>query len=50
MSTIYATGGLTVVWVDQVGSAGTRYVTGDLAECDLAPPPIERMPQIRPPD
>ena len=36
--------------VDHVGSAGTRYVTGDLVECDLAPPPIERMPQVRPPD
>jgi CRISPR-associated protein Cas5t len=38
------------VWVDHVGSAGTRYVTGDLVECDLAPPAIERMPEIRPPD
>ena len=28
------------VWVDHVGSAGTRYVTGDLVECDLAPPTI----------
>jgi CRISPR-associated protein Cas5t len=45
------TGRMTLpVWVDHVGSAGTRYVTGDLAECALAPPPIERMPQIRPPD
>ena len=38
------------VWVDHVGSAGTRYVTGDFAECDLSTPPVERMPQIRPPD
>jgi CRISPR-associated protein Cas5t len=37
------------VWVDHVGSAGTRYVTGDLEECPLTPPPLERMPQILPP-
>jgi CRISPR-associated protein Cas5t len=46
-----AEGRLTLpVWVDHVGSARTRYVTGDLVECDLAPPPIERMPQIIPPE
>ncbi len=48
---LHPTGRMTLpVWVDHVGSAGTRYVTGDFADCDLAPPPIERMPQIRPPD
>jgi CRISPR-associated protein Cas5t len=48
---LHPTGRMTLpVWVDHVGSAGTRYVTGDLVECDLAPPPIERMPQVRPPD
>ncbi len=47
----HPTGRMTLpVWVDHVGSAGTRYVTGDFAECDLLPPPVERMPQIRPPD
>lgn len=35
------------VWVDHVGSAKTRYVTGDLVECRVADPvPVERMPQI----
>lgn len=34
------------VWVDHVGSAGTRYVTGDLEEMSLAAPPRERMPRI----
>ena len=37
------------VWVDHVGSDGTRYVTGELAECPL-PPELEQIPQIRPPD
>ena len=37
------------VWVDHVGSAGTRYVVGDLVETDLEPPPLERMPVIEPP-
>ncbi len=37
------------VWVDHVGSAGTRYVTGDLVEVDSAvPPPSDRMPRIEP--
>jgi CRISPR-associated protein Cas5t len=39
------------VWVDHVGSAGTRYVTGDLT--DVRPidqaPPVEAMPRIEPP-
>jgi CRISPR-associated protein Cas5t len=48
---LHPTGRMTLpVWVDHVGSAGTRYVTGDFADCDLAPPPVDRMPQIRPPD
>jgi CRISPR-associated protein Cas5t len=37
------------VWVDHVGSAGTRYVVGDLVETALEPPPLERMPVIEPP-
>ncbi len=37
------------VWVDHVGSAGTRYATGDLVESLLAePPPFDRMPRISP--
>ncbi len=36
------------VWVDHVGSAGTRYATGNLEELPLDPPPIERMPRISP--
>jgi CRISPR-associated protein Cas5t len=36
------------VWVDHVGSAGTRYTTGDLDESPLVPPPPERMPVISP--
>lgn len=36
------------IWVDHVGSAGTRHVTGDLIEiADLAPP-LEKMPRIEP--
>jgi CRISPR-associated protein Cas5t len=36
------------VWVDHVGSAGTRYVTGDLESVPLDPPPVDRMPVIQP--
>jgi len=36
------------VWVDHVGSAGTRYETGDLEELPLIAPPRERMPMIHP--
>jgi CRISPR-associated protein Cas5t len=36
------------VWVDHVGSAGTRHVTGDLESVPLTPPPRERMPRIEP--
>ncbi len=36
------------VWVDHVGSAGTRYATGDLDESPLTPPPTDRMPVISP--
>jgi CRISPR-associated protein Cas5t len=35
------------IWVDHVGSAGTRYVTGDLENlAPLAAPDRERMPKI----
>lgn len=38
------------VWVDHVGSAGTRYVTGDLVEWPSLsePPPVNEMPRIHP--
>jgi CRISPR-associated protein Cas5t len=37
------------VWVDHVGSAGTRYVTGQMEGLTaLQPPSAERMPQIAP--
>ncbi len=37
------------VWVDHVGSAGTRYATGDLESWPAnAPPPVERVPRISP--
>ncbi len=37
------------VWVDHVGSGGTRYVTGDLVPRPvLQEPNIEEMPQINP--
>ena len=36
------------VWVDHVGSAGTRHVTGDLEQRPLTEPPRERMPLIQP--
>jgi CRISPR-associated protein Cas5t len=36
------------VWVDHVGSAGTRYATGDLDESPLVPPLTTRMPVISP--
>jgi CRISPR-associated protein Cas5t len=43
-----ARGRLTLpVWVDHVGSAGTRYATGDLIECSATLPPApEKMPLI----
>jgi CRISPR-associated protein Cas5t len=38
------------VWVDHVGSAGTRFVTGDLFEREcLEPPALAQMPPIEPP-
>ncbi len=38
------------VWVDHVGAAGTRYVTGDLTSIDLSTVPSpELMPAIEPP-
>jgi CRISPR-associated protein Cas5t len=37
------------VWVDHVGSSGTRYATGDLEELPLSDPPAaERLPVISP--
>jgi CRISPR-associated protein Cas5t len=36
------------VWVDHVGSAGTRYATGNLVESPLLPPDPARMPVIAP--
>jgi CRISPR-associated protein Cas5t len=37
------------VWVDHVGSAGTRFVTGDLFEREfLEPPTLAQMPLIEP--
>lgn len=36
------------VWVDHVGSADTRYVTGELVEQPLTPPPSEKVPVIGP--
>jgi CRISPR-associated protein Cas5t len=38
------------VWVDHVGSAGTRYVTGDLTVRPLTEPPREHLPRIEPPE
>ena len=35
-------------WVDHVGSAGTRYATGDLDESPLVAPSPDRMPVISP--
>lgn len=36
------------VWVDHVGSAGTRYATGDLVPGPLMPPDRSRIPRISP--
>ena len=36
------------VWVDHVGSAGTRYATGNLVPGTLEPPRVEQMPRITP--
>lgn len=35
-------------WVDQVGSARTRWVTGDLELVGMAEPDLIRMPRITP--
>ena len=37
------------VWVDHVGSMGTRYVTGDMLTVPLTFPDRARLPQIEPP-
>lgn len=36
------------VWVDHVGSAGTRHASGNLEDLEIAAPPVERMPKIEP--
>ncbi len=36
------------VWVDHVGSANTRHVSGNLEAIAASTPPIERMPKIEP--
>ena len=36
------------IWVDHVGSAGTRYVTGNLEPAAFCPPALETMPIISP--
>lgn len=38
------------VWVDHVGSEGTRYVTGDLLPLPLVAPDPGRLPKIEPPE
>ena len=38
------------VWVDHVGSEGTRYVTGDLLIVPTTAPDRTRLPQIEPPE
>jgi CRISPR-associated protein Cas5t len=46
-----ARGRLTLpVWVDHVGSAGTRYVTGELVSLPLIAPDPSRLPKIEPPE
>ena len=37
------------VWVDHVGSQGTRYVTGDLLTAPLTAPDGTKLPRIEPP-
>jgi CRISPR-associated protein Cas5t len=37
------------VWVDHVGSAGTRYVSGHLEDVEFLAPSPDRMPKIEPP-
>lgn len=37
------------IWVDHVGSAATRYATGNLVDCiPCQPPPLDVMPRISP--
>lgn len=38
------------VWVDHVGSAGTRHVTGDVLSLPLSPPEAAQVPKIEPPE
>lgn len=47
---VHERGRLTLpVWVDHVGSAGTRYATGNLEPSPLQAPPVDRLPAILPP-
>ena len=47
---VHERGRLTLpVWVDHVGSAGTRYATGNLELTSLNAPVVERLPMIQPP-
>lgn len=36
------------VWVDHIGSSGTRYATGDFVNAPLTPPDISKMSHIDP--
>jgi CRISPR-associated protein Cas5t len=46
---LHPTGRVTLpVWVDHVGSSGTRYVVGNIVDVSLEPPPLERMSVIEP--
>lgn len=38
------------VWVDHVGSEGTRYVTGDVLSLPLVAPDLARVPKVEPPE
>jgi CRISPR-associated protein Cas5t len=38
------------VWVDHVGSEGTRFVTGDLSQVPMITPDVTVMPKIEPPE
>ena len=49
MFQVEETGRLTLpVWVDHVGSAGTRYATGNMETVGLGPPSLGAMPVIAP--
>lgn len=47
---VHERGRLTLpVWVDHVGSQGTRYATGSLEQLPLQAPAVKRVPMIQPP-